>query len=95
MLVYIAGKITGDENYKAKFQRVEKDLRSRGFKVLNPTVMPDDLDYEDYFPICFAMIDIADRVIVIDGRTTSKGVRREMLYAKSKNKKVEKYHERI
>lgn len=91
MIVYIAGKITGDNNYKKKFDRAEKKLRNIGIKVLNPTVIPDDLDYEQYFPICFGMIDIADRVLVIDGKDTSEGVQREIAYAKAKKKIVEDY----
>ena len=33
MKIYIAGKITGDKNYKEKFDTVEKLLASKGHSV--------------------------------------------------------------
>ena len=36
MKIYIAGKITGDKNYKEKFDTVEKLLASKGHSVMNP-----------------------------------------------------------
>lgn len=36
MKIYIAGMITGDKNYKSKFKRAEKLLRSLGHSVMNP-----------------------------------------------------------
>ena len=36
MKIYIAGKITGDKNYKEKFDAVEKLLASQGYSVMNP-----------------------------------------------------------
>lgn len=53
---YIAGKITGDPNYRSKFAAAVKYLRSRGHVVMSPAVMPDGFDYEDYMSICFVMM---------------------------------------
>jgi len=88
MKVYIAGSISNDPNYKTKFADMERKLKGFGFKVLNPTILPSDLDYEDYFPICYAMIDVADFVIVIDAEETSEGVKREIEYSNTTNKAV-------
>lgn len=43
-------------------------------------MLSPDLNYEDYFPICYEMINIADAMIVIDGYITSRGVMKEVLY---------------
>jgi hypothetical protein len=53
---YIAGKITGDPDYRAKFARAVKYLTARGYVVMSPAIMPDGFDYEDYMTICFAMM---------------------------------------
>ena len=53
MKIYIAGKITGDKNYKSKFKRAEKLLRSLGHSVMNPAwIAPsDDFTWTDYMQI--------------------------------------------
>lgn len=76
--VYIAGAISLDPNYKEKFKKAQEKIEELGFKVLSPTCIRDDLDYNDYFPICYGMIDVADYMVIID---YSKGVGREINYA--------------
>lgn len=56
---YIAGKITGDPDFYAKFKAAEMYLKGRGFAVFSPAVMPacfDGFDYEDYMHVDFAMM---------------------------------------
>lgn len=88
--VYIAGKISGNlENYKAEFQAAEDKLRALGFeKILKPSVLPDNLGYEQYMPICFAMIDVSDYIYFIDGWTESSGAKREYCYSFAQKKAV-------
>ena len=59
MKVYIAGKITGDRRYRAKFREAAKALEEAGHVVLNPATLPDGLDDVDYMRICMAMVDAA------------------------------------
>ena len=40
MKIYIAGKITGDDGYRAKFQEAAKNLEALGHVVLNPAILP-------------------------------------------------------
>lgn len=54
MKVYIAGKITGDRRYRAKFREAAKALEEAGHVVLNPATLPDGLDDADYMRICMA-----------------------------------------
>ena len=60
--IYIAGKITGEPDYKAKFDAAEQEYNKKGYTVLNPAVLPGGLQPADYMRICFAMIDSADVV---------------------------------
>ena len=50
MKVYIAGKITGDRRYRAKFREAAKALEAAGHVVLNPATLPDGLTDADYMP---------------------------------------------
>ena len=58
--VYIAGKITGDKNYREKFAKAEQALTAMGHCVLNPVNLPFGMEQGDYMRICFAMIDCAE-----------------------------------
>lgn len=44
MKVYLAGKITGDQNYREKFAAAAKKLEERaGVTVISPAVTPEGL----------------------------------------------------
>ena len=88
MKVYIAGKITGLENYQQKFRAAQDRLEARGYSVMNPAVLPLGFDYEDYMRICFAMIDVCDAVYMLDNWEDSPGAIREHLYAWRTGKEI-------
>lgn len=85
-VVYIAGPITGIPDYKEKFSKAEQRLKAEGNIVLNPTVLPAGMPYESYFPICFAMIDAAEKMYFLHGWEKSQGARFEFGHATSKRK---------
>lgn len=78
--LYIAGKITGDPDYKAKFEAAQQVFEKQGFLVLNPTWMPQGLQPADYMRMCFAMIDAADVVAFLPGYELSPGAQLELQY---------------
>ena len=80
MKVYIAGKITGNENYREKFATAQAELEKDGHIVLNPSVMPEGLTNAEYMRICFEMIDIADVVVFLPGWQDSEGANLEYAY---------------
>ena len=95
MKIYIAGKISGDPEYKVKFARTKRLIRRavkiafRGeedftpyapIAVLNPAELPAGMAPADYMRICFAMIDSADAVIFQPDTIESKGAQLELLY---------------
>ena len=87
--VYIAGKISGFMNYQQKFDEAVWKLRKKGYeKILNPCCLPKNLDYEQYMPVCFAMIDISDAVFFLNNWEDSDGAKREMSYALAKKKEI-------
>ena len=78
MKVYIAGKITGDPNYKGKFAAEAEKIRAAGNIALNPAELPEGMEPGDYMRICFAMIDVADVVMFLQ---ESRGANVEWSYA--------------
>ena len=81
-VIYIAGPISGVEEYWKPFEAVEDELVAKGFTVLTPTRLPYDLGNEKAMKICLAMIDQADAVFFLPGWHMSIGANLEMYYCK-------------
>ena len=80
MKIYIAGKITGDPDYRTKFADAQRQIEAQGHIVLNPATLPEGMEPKDYMRICFAMIDCADTVFLLPGWQGSAGARLEQAY---------------
>lgn len=83
--VYIAGKITGDENYKRKFAKAAKDIYAvlrDDFEVgiINPASLPAGMTNAEYMRFAFASIDAADFIVFLPDWRESAGARLEMAY---------------
>lgn len=104
MTVYIAGGITGIENYKARFAAAKRmllqsggdgaDSTARNYglpradKVLNPAELPEDWPGRVYMDVCLAMIRAADLVVFLPGWEQSRGASLEMQYCRYQVKPV-------
>ncbi len=79
MKIYIAGKITGDKNYKSKFKRAERLLRSLGHSVMNPAwIAPsDDFTWTDYMQISGMMQARCNAVYFLKDWKESEGAKIE------------------
>ena len=88
MKIYIAGKITGNENYKKEFKEAEDELIMQGHTVLNPSFMPMGFEKTEYHHVNRAMIDICDAICFLPNWTDSKGAHMEMGYALGKRKLI-------
>lgn len=89
MKVYIAGKITGLENYKELFYKAEIYLKDKGCTVMNPSVLPSQgWTHKEYLHICKAMIDVCDCIYFLSNWADSKGALQEHEYAIKNNKAI-------
>jgi nucleoside 2-deoxyribosyltransferase len=78
---YIAGKITGNPNYKQEFAEAETQLKAGGYVVMNPSFMQEGFEQMEYLHVCTAMIDVCDEVFFLPTWTDSKGSHYEYGYA--------------
>ncbi|MDF2985764.1 MAG: 57, N15p58 [Eubacterium sp.] len=88
MKVYIAGKITGNEDYRAEFDLRQMILESEGHTVLNPARLPLGLEHHEYMHICRSMIDVAEAVSFLPNWKESVGARMEYDYAVEEEKHI-------
>lgn len=87
-IVYIAGPITKNPNYKEDFNNKEKELQEKGYIVLNPSVLPIGLKQEDYMKICIPMLNIADTIYMLKNWKDSVGANIENALAKQAQKTI-------
>lgn len=106
MTVYIAGGITGDENYKTQFAAAKRMLlreeedrldstawyygSPRADTVLSTAELPADWPGKVYMDVCLAMIRAADLVVFLPGWERSRGASLEMQYSRYEGKPVYK-----
>lgn len=88
MKIYIAGKITGDPNYKEKFDIAATSLELQGHIVLNPAELPEGMLPADYMRICYAMLDTADAIYLLKDWHSSSGASIERNYAMYTGKSI-------
>lgn len=88
MKVYIAGKITGNKQYKEQFAQAQKQLEQEGHIVLNPAVLPEGMKPADYMRICLSMIECSDIVAMLPNHLESTGASIEMNLADYTGKKI-------
>lgn len=85
-VIYIAGPITGVENYWEAFEQAEDELIALGFIPISPSRLPKGMTDEQYARVNFATIDISDAVLFLPGWDESRGARLEHQYCRYVNK---------
>ena len=78
-VVFISGPMTGYKNFnRDEFDAEARAMGDRGYIVLNPAILPDGLQHEQYMSITLAMLRQADAVLMLKGWHESKGARLEL-----------------
>ena len=95
MKIYIAGKITGDPDYRIKFEEAVRMVEGFGYIALNPAALPEGMSPADYMRICFAMLDVADEMWYLADAKESPGSFLEIQYCRYIKKHVRRFSEAV
>lgn len=79
--VYLAGPIRGVHDYKERFSEMRRFYEQCGCAVLDPSLLPENMEQTDYMRICIAMLQSADFVQMLPGWAESEGATLEKAYA--------------
>ena len=87
MKIYIAGKVTGDPDYRDKFARAEKAVITGGNEPINPARLnlPESCSWDDYMGLTLRMLDMADAIALLPDWRESPGACMEHGYALAKD----------
>lgn len=82
MRIYLSGPITGVENYHLNFLKAENQVRGifKNDEVINPMWMSNVLpngSHEEYMNLCFALVGMADKMVMLEGWQQSQGAHME------------------
>lgn len=93
-MVYLAGKISGDPDYKSKFTNARKHLEDSGLVVLDPSLLPaSGFTYDAYINISTAMMDECAAVCFLPDWVDSRGAMYEYGRAVAQGKRIEMFEE--
>ena len=91
MRIYISGAITGTTDYKERFKKAEKELLKKGYEVINPVNIAENLpplNYNEYLTIDLLLLSLCDAIYMLKGWHNSNGAIKEYTIANKTNKLV-------
>lgn len=87
MKIYIAGRITGNPDYKNQFTEAEYKIKAAGHIPLNP-VKGEGFSYKDYIDMGLCELMKCDAIYLLKGWNRSEGAYLEYTYATTVGLKI-------
>lgn len=85
MKIYIAGPITGTDDYMLRFAVAEERLQQEEHVALNPAKvsaeLPEGTNYEEYMKLAICLLDMCEGIFMLKNWDRSKGAMIEMVHA--------------
>ena len=92
MKIYIAGPITGTDDYMLRFAAAEERLQQEGHVALNPAKvsaeLPEGTSYEEYMKLAICLLDMCEGIFMLKNWNASKGATEEFMYAVNTRKVI-------
>lgn len=92
MKIYIAGPITGTDDYMERFAAAEERLQEAGYVVINPAKvsagMPKETSHAEYMKLAICMLDMCGGIYMLKGFEKSKGAMQEFKHAAETGKVI-------
>ena len=79
--IYVAGKISGLEEWEDYFVKAENFIRSFGGFPLSPRILPPHMSQQAYMDICFSLVRNCNAVLFLKNWKDSLGAVAEHAYA--------------
>lgn len=90
--VYISGPITGTDDYMERFAKAEYDLRQKGYEVINPAAVNENLPasttWEQYMEMSLCMLRMCNAIYMLKDWRKSAGAAIEHCEAKGKGYEI-------
>lgn len=85
MKIYIAGPITGTDDYMLRFAAAEERLQQEGHVAINPAKvsaeLPEGTSYKEYMKLAICLLDMCEGIFMLKNWDVSKGATIEMEHA--------------
>lgn len=87
-MVFISGPLIGELDFEDHYSEAEESLKEQGYSVMNPSLLPGELDQEKRTRISLAMLAECDIIALLPGWQHSESAIVELAKAIKQNKNI-------